>query len=165
MQGRPHAERLRFDLDEIRGELAGTIRELGPEAFDQAPGPDMKTCKQLLQEIGTIEEVSRRWITQQEIADWGTVWQELDKPDAGALVSALEEIRAKTLDYLAGCTEEQLQTPIPLPPMWYQYFGGATVIEPEELVRWIAKHEYYHLGQLYTYLFLRAAGSPAAKVA
>jgi uncharacterized damage-inducible protein DinB len=61
--------------------------------------------------------------------------------------------------------EEQLQTPIPLPPMWYQYFGGATVIEPEELVRWIAKHEYYHLGQLYTYLFLRAAGSPAAKVA
>jgi hypothetical protein len=69
--------------------------------------------------------------------------------------AALEKVRAETLTYLRDCTEERLETPIPLPEAWYEYFGGARVIEPEELMRRVARHEYYHLGQLITYRWQR----------
>ena len=166
--GRPHVERLRFDLEEIRAELAQVVREIPPEAFDRAPapgGPDLKSPQQILQEIGTMEEVSRRWAARQEMPDWNAVCQSLDGDTAEAVLSGLDRVRRDTLAYLEACTEEQLQTPIPLPESWYEYFGGATRVEPEELIRWVAKHEYYHLGQLNTYSFLRAgaaAGTAAA---
>ncbi len=154
--GRPHAERLRHDLDEIRTELAQVVKELAPEGFDWAPRPHMRSCKQLLQEIGTMEELSRRWVTHRDLPDWEATSQALDKESAEATLSSLEAVRAETLAYLSGCTEEELETPIPIPQEWQQHFDGASVIEPEELLRRVARHEYYHLGQLVTYSFLRA---------
>ena len=53
-----------------------------------------------------------------------------------------------------GVTEESLQTPTPLPESWKQYFPVAD-IEPEELIRWVCMHEYYHLGQIITYHWIR----------
>lgn len=153
MLGRPHAERLRYDLDEIRTELVAVVKGFLPEELNWAPRPDMKSCKQLLLEIGTMEELSRRWVTHRELPDWGTTWNSLDGADADAVLAALDGVRAETLNYLRGCTEEQLQTPIPVPESWQQFFPGVPDIEPEELFRWIVRHEYYHLGQLVTYSF------------
>lgn len=156
--GRPHAERLRHNLNEIRAELIGTVRELGLDGLNWTPRPALRTAKQLLQEIGAMEECSRRWITHQELPDWGEVTNRLDADTPDAILSGLEQVRAETLAYLNGCTEEQIETPMPLPEPWYEYFGGATVIEPEELLRWVARHEYYHLGQLNTFAMMRADG-------
>lgn len=158
--GRPHAERLRFDLNEIRAELVQIVRDAAPGALNEAPRPGMKSVKQQLQEIGTMEELSRRWVTHQQMPDWNATWQTLDGERAEDVLSALERVRAETLAYLDSCSEQQLETPIPLPAEWYDYFGGATQIEPEELIRWVARHEYYHLGQLNAYALLRGEGSP-----
>lgn len=155
MHGRPHAQRLRYTLDEIRAELVQTVKEFAPDALNWAPQPHMKTCKQQLQEIGTMEVLTSRWVNHQELPDWDATWQTLDGTDAEAVLSTLEAVRAQTLAYLDKCTEEELQTPMPLPEAWLEYFGGATVIEPEELMQWVARHEYYHLGQLVTYGFVR----------
>jgi uncharacterized damage-inducible protein DinB len=69
-------------------------------------------------------------------------------------MKALDEIRADTLDYLKAASDEALTTPVGLPESWHQYFGGP-VVEPEELVRWIGMHEYYHMGQLIAYRWIR----------
>lgn len=155
MQGRPHAERLRYDLDEIRNELITVARKFPPEELDRTPAPGMKSCKALLQEIGAMEALNLRWVSHQEMLDWQAVWETLEGDSIEAVLAALEPVRAETLAYLDNCTEEQLQTPIPLPEAWRQFFDGASVIEPEELLRWIVRHEYYHLGQLIIYRWMR----------
>jgi uncharacterized damage-inducible protein DinB len=152
MQGRPHKDRLLYDLNEVRKELAQVVQRIPSNEFDWAPGEGMKTCRALLLEIGTMERICTRWLTQQEMGDWkevqdATEWG--DNEPASAL-RALDQVRAETLAYLSAATEERLQTPIPLPESWYQYFNSP-VIEPEELLRWIVRHEYYHLGQLIIY--------------
>lgn len=157
-QARPHAERIRVDLDETRKELIEVASELTPEVLSRPPAPGVRTPRELLQEIGTMEELSRSWVARQQMPDWGEVWNRLDADTPDALMAKLASVRAETLTYLSDCTETQLQTPIPLPDDWRQFFENRTHIEPEELLRWIGKHEYYHLGQLYTYSFLRAAG-------
>jgi uncharacterized damage-inducible protein DinB len=157
MIGRPHAQRLRQDMEAIRGELIQTVQELGADAFHTAPRPEMKTVQQQLQEIGAMEVLSRHLVTHGEVLDWEATWQSLDKDSVSATMIALTEIRAETLTYLDGCTEERIETPIPLPTAWQGYFDGATELEPEELLRWIVRHEYYHLGQLVVYGFLQTA--------
>jgi uncharacterized damage-inducible protein DinB len=154
--GRPHAQRLRADLGEIRAELLETVKALTPDDLNWAPRPDqkMKSFKQILQEIGAMEKLTCHMAIHQEELDWSTVWQSLDKNDSEALLSDLTAIRTETLAYLDACTEEQLQTPIPLTSEWQGYFH-APVVEPEELMRWIVRHEYYHLGQLVIYQWQR----------
>jgi len=155
MLGRPHAQRLRQDLNEIRNELIEVVRKFPPEELDGTPAPGMKSCKALLQEIAAMEALNRRWVSHQEMLDWEAVTRTVEGDSAEALLATLEPVRAETLAYLDNCTEEQLQTPIPLPEAWRQFFDNASVIEPEELIRWVARHEYYHLGQLIIYRWMR----------
>ena len=127
-----------------------------PEEMDWAPGPEMKSCRALLQEMGTMERVCIRWLTEQKSLSWPETWESVAWPgsDPEAALASLDRVREETLGYLERTSEEQLQTPIPLPEGWEGYFGGPTV-EPEEMVRWIGRHEYYHLGQLITYRWIR----------
>ena len=158
--GRPHGQRLRSDLAEIRAQLLQTVQTLTPDELDWSPRLDlnMKSFKQILQEIGTMEKVTCHMAQHHEELDWNVAWQSLDKNDSAELLAALTAIRAETLAFLDGCTEAQMQTPLPLTPEWQGYFH-APVVEPEELLRWIVRHEYYHLGQLVTYQWQRGNNS------
>ena len=129
MRGRPHKERLLHELNEIRAELAEEVNRFKPEEFDWAPGPDMKTCRKLLQEIGTMEKVCVHWLAAQSMLNWEETWDSLagSGSDAPSVMQALEKVRAETLNYLNQCTEESLQTPVPLLEDWHGYFGGTTV--------------------------------------
>ena|ERR1051325_9925044 len=163
--GRPHRDRLLHSLAEVRKELAEEVAKLKPEEFDNSPNPalEMKTCKGLLQEIGTMEKLSMGWLIEQKMASWesAVAWS---GDSAESTMRDLEAIRADTIAYLNGCTEDKLETPVPLPEEWYQYFPD-TVIEPEELVRWVVQHEYYHLGQLITYRWIWGDNPYAPKTA
>ncbi len=154
--GRSHAQRLRGDLVEIRAELLQTVQTLTPEELNWSPRPDlnMKSYKQVLQEIGAMESVTRHIAQYHEETDWNVAWQLLDKNDVAELLSALAAIRAETVAFLESCSEAQMQTPVPLTPEWQGYFH-APAVETEELLRWIVRHEYYHLGQLVTYQWQR----------
>jgi uncharacterized damage-inducible protein DinB len=161
--GRPHAQRVRANLEEIRAELLETVSGLTTEELDWAPRADlkMKTFKQILQEIGTMEKLTCHMAQHQEVLDWGVVWDSLEKSDTEALLAALSDIRAETVAYLDSVTEAQFQTPLPLNEEWQGYFHASTV-EPEELLRWIVRHEYYHLGQIVIYQWTRGH-SPMAE--
>ena len=96
-----------------------------------------------------------KWLAESEMLDWPQAeaavgWTGNTADEA---LAALGCVRERTLTYLTASTEESLQTPIPMPEAWHQYFGPT--VEPEELVRWIARHEYYHLGQIITYRWMR----------
>jgi len=154
MAGRPHRERLIQELDGIRKELSGEVQRLKPEEFDWAPGPDMKSFRALLQEIGTMEKVCVGWFIHRAVLDWKDAENSLglNGSEPGAAIDALGRVRGETHSYLNACTEEQLQTPVSLPEEWHVYWGPT--IEPEEVIRWVARHEYYHLGQLITYRWI-----------
>jgi len=154
--GRPHSQRLRQDLEEVRGQLLEVVQGLTPDELNWVPQPDlsMKSFKQILQEIGTMERLTCRMAIDQGMLDWGAVWQSLETDETETLLTGLKAIRAETLAFLDTCTEEQLETPVSLPAEWQGYFH-APVIEPEELLRWILRHEYYHLGQLVIYQWQR----------
>jgi uncharacterized damage-inducible protein DinB len=146
------SQRLLWELEDIRQELVDIVRKLKPEEFDWHPRPDMKSPKDLLQEIGTMERVCMTVAAGRPKPDWekAVTWS---GNDAGTTLKDLEKIRAETVSFLKPATDEQLVRSIPVPESWRQYFKEPTV-EPEELVRWVARHEYYHLGQLITYRWL-----------
>jgi hypothetical protein len=156
MTGRPHRDRLLQEIDEIRTELAGEIQRIKSGELDWSPRPDMemKTFRALLLEIGAMEKVCIDWLTRLVISDWKEAEAAIgpDGCDAGDLLTGLASVREETLAYLNACSEEVLQTPVPVPKEWEVYWGSE--IEPEEVVRWIARHEYYHLGQIISYRWI-----------
>ncbi len=146
------SQRLLRELQEVREELVSVASRLKPEEFDWHPRPDMKSPKELLQEIGTMEKICMTVVARGPKLDWDRAvsWS---GNDVKAFLKDLEAIRAETVRHLQSARDEELHKPVPLPENWHQYFGGPTV-EPEEIVRWVARHEYYHLGQLITYRWL-----------
>jgi hypothetical protein len=155
MVGRPHSQRLLSELKETRAELIGEIQRIKPEEWDWAPGPEMKSYRALLLEIGAMERICVHWIIHREMLSWENSQKAIawEGSDPKAAVEALARVRSDTVQYLERCTEEQLQTPVPVPEEWRQYWGES--IEPEEAFRWVSRHEYYHLGQIIIYHWIR----------
>jgi uncharacterized damage-inducible protein DinB len=151
MSGRSHKDRLIHDLTDIRKELISEVNRFKTEEFDWAPRPGMKSCKAILDEIARMEKVCGSYAATQSRPEWDKAVI-FTGTDLAAYLTALEQVRAETLTYLSACTEEKLQTPIPMPEAWQTYFGKTS--EPEEMLRWITRHEYYHIGQLITYRWL-----------
>jgi uncharacterized damage-inducible protein DinB len=160
MAGRPYGERLLIDLREIRKALVSEVSRVTPEEFDTAPGEGMKSYKALLREIGIEEKETITWIVRRVLPnfkapEWDSAWG--DMPWTGEdLESALRDIatiRVETVQYLENASEEELETPIPLPEPWKEYFS-LNEMEPEQLIQLVARHEYYHLGQIVTYRWL-----------
>ncbi|MES2462270.1 MAG: DinB family protein [Armatimonadota bacterium] len=160
--GRPHAERIRLDLNEIRKELTETLEGMSSDDLNWVPNPDaeMRSVKNIVQEIGAMEAVTLHMAAYQKDLDWNGVMESLNKDSAAELLAVLSDIRSTTLAYLENATEEQLETPVALNAEWQGYFN-APVVEPEELLRWIVRHEYYHLGQIVTYQWQRGKNPSA----
>jgi len=149
---RPHNERLLANLSEIRKELTQVAASIPDSNLDWAPAAGMKSYRALLQEIGTMEKLCAHWLATGEMLDWDMPGHVPAQTTHSAL-SELGGIRNETVAYLKDVSEESLQTPIPVPESWQQYMG--TQIEPEEVVRWTAQHEYYHLGQIISYRWMQ----------
>ncbi len=159
--GRSSKERLMQELSKIRTELKEEVARMRPEHFDWAPAREMKTCRDLLVEIATTEKFAAAWLTRQAGGKWddGHEWSNAEASvkwqgnDSGSALRALDGARSETFRYLNGCTEALLLTPLPLSPGLIEEFGSPE-IEAEEILRWIARHEYYHLAQLITYRWI-----------
>lgn len=140
-----HKARLLKELKEIREELLETARPIKPEEFDWPPRPGMKSAKALLQEIGTMEKVCLSVLAGGPELEWEKAVQ-WSGNDLNSILKDLEDIRRETLRYLDSLSDDDLHKPVEMPESWHQYAGPR--LEPEEVIRWIARHEYYHLGQL-----------------
>ena len=147
------AQRLCDELNLIRRELREEVGRLQPEQLDWSPQPGMKSYRALLAEIADVESGCRAWaVSSHDQSDWAE--QIKSASDADSLLQVLEEIRAQTLRYLQTCSEDELQETVTVPENSRQYAGGP-MLAKEDVFRWIARHEYYHLGQIITYGWLR----------
>jgi uncharacterized damage-inducible protein DinB len=146
------AQRLLRELKDIRDELQQVVRKFQPEEFHWQPRPGMKSAKDLLQEIGRMEKICMNVAMGGPKLEWQNAvsWS---GTDVTATLEDLAAVRTETVRHLQSTSDERLHNPIQLPDSWHQYFAGPTV-ELEEIIRWVARHEYYHLGQLITYRWL-----------
>ena len=148
----PRAERLQSEFDEIRSELIDVVSPLTPEEFEWAPREDMKNIRSLLREIGAEEKETSFCLIEKVRMDReeDIVWS---GDDIQSTLADLASIRIDTLEYLDNVEEQELQLPNVLPEAWQSALGKKSM-EPEELLRRVIRHEYYHLGQIITYKWI-----------
>ena len=134
----------RTDLDEVLGRLKD-------EDLSWAPAPGMPSISDLLFEISRKEIETLAWLRT-------GVWPDDDEgetpPTLAGWRALFDSVRAETHSYLASHTEDALQAGVKNPEGWWE---GLRIAEcpKSEIIRNIAAHEWYHTGQLVTYLWLK----------
>ena len=138
----------------VRKDLMKLFGHLHEDLLSWAPSPGMRTVSgQLIEiagsELQTIAMMREgRWVSDDEVKRLIG-----DTSDRSNLLVFLESVRNDTLAYLAGLSDEALVSEVELKG-WHESIGLPSVPRGEAL-RGIAQHEYYHLGQLVSYLWAR----------
>ena len=131
------------NLKEIREELIDTVKTITEEEFTWEPKPGMKSAKALLIEIAVGELWLNHFLTN---PDKPLLWKEaftLVKGDTlASLLAELDSIRKNTLKLYSEYPEADLF----LEKTWPN--DPEKTFSPEESMRYLIQHEYYHLGQL-----------------
>jgi len=141
-------------LKTARWWLNSVLERLAPEMLGWAPREGMRTIGGQLVEIIEVESqlvpVLRdgKTLTDEETAEIVGDATSLD-----GLRGALERVREQTLAYLATLSEADLMSDAS-PTQWYgAYWPKACPLG--EHFRNIAEHEFYHAGQLMSYLWAK----------
>ena len=137
-----------------RKDLEEVLSRLENSDLSWSPREGMPTIADLLLEIANKNKETPVWIQT-------GVWPD-DGPDAFDTATAtVDEIRAtlaalqsETYAYIDSLSDEELERPIPNPNNWGEALR-ITDCPLSEVLRGIAVHEFYHTGQLITYLWLR----------
>ena len=146
--------RLEFDLGSVRKELVEHVSRIQSAEFGYAPSPGMKSYRDLIVEIGAMEVESCTLLATGVVPSWADCEARVRGDTAQDLLASLNDIRRFTLVWLEDATPEDLAKAIPIPESWWPYMGREK-IEAEEFIRWISRHEYYHLGQIITYRWIQ----------
>src|SRR5688572_24129703 len=145
-------DRLIFELESIRKELIDTVSPVTD--LDYAPAEGMKPYDVQLREIGAMEAESSILLRTGRVPTWEECEACITGTTTEAILASLAEVRRKFIDWLSAVEDEHLREPIPIPEEWWSYLGDRE-LEREELVRWVARHEYYHLGQIIIYRWIQ----------
>jgi len=148
-------DRLKARLALVREDLDAVVARLSDADLAFAPREGMRTIGGQLAEIAGTEIQVLAYLREgmhipwEESNDFGERGKSVD-----AMKDVLGEVRQSTLEYLDSLTEEQLGEPIAMPKGWFESLGRDAV-PPSEVFRSIAQHEWYHVGQLVSYLWFR----------
>jgi len=148
------SEFLKARFASVRQDLDEVLRRLDDSDLSWSPRDGMRTIAGQLLEIANKEKEALIWVRS-------GVWPD-DGPDAFDEQSAtLEEIKAalaalrtETYAYIDSLDDAELERMISNPNRWYEALR-VTECPLSEVLRTIATHEWYHTGQLVTYLWVR----------
>lgn len=146
---------LKARLALVREDLEEVLGRLSEDDLDWAPTPGMRTVRGQLVEIAATERQLLTWMTErrqisfEEAEDFGS-----DAATLAGLKRVLNDRRAQTLAYLDSLTEDELEAPFPFPERWFEALRQP-LAPRSEAIRSIAQHEWYHTGQLVSYLWAR----------
>lgn len=137
-----------------REDLNRVLTRLADEDMLWAPREGMNTIGALLCEIARKDMEIVGWLRNGEWPD--------DEPDPFDATSAtleqarsgLEQTRINTIAYLDSLTDEQVDEIIVVPEPWWETLR-LVECPRSEMLRNASAHEWYHTGQLVTYLWLR----------
>ena len=146
---------LKARLSNVRGWLETVLRRLTPELLEWSPAPGMRTIAGQLVEIIAVEAPLVPYLkvgyqlTEAEVEAIVGDAQDLTK-----LLLVLTQVRQGTLDYLNSLTEEELSEIVPSGNPWFGTLWLPAMPRSEHFLN-IAEHEYYHVGQLISYLWYK----------
>jgi uncharacterized damage-inducible protein DinB len=146
---------LKARLTAIRRDLDEILVRLTPEILPWAPAQGMRTVSgQLVEIIATEIQLiaclkDQPWISDDEAAE---MIGDCDNVDT--LRKALVDLRRQTLEYLDSFTEAQLAEEVSFGAGWLGSLDLPTIPRAEVFLN-IADHEWYHTGQLTSYLWSR----------
>ncbi len=137
----------------VRQDLEEVLAKLRDEDLTWRPADGMPTISDLLLEIANKEMETVEWIRR-------GAWPD-GEPDAfeasatrAAINDRLASLRVETFAFIDSLTDAQLDEPVFSPERWWEALR-LTQCPVAEVLRNIAAHEWYHTGQLVTYLWLR----------
>ena len=142
-----------FDLTKVRNELESVLSTLPDDELNFAPAQGMKTYRDLIREIGAMEYESLVLLGTGVAPQWEECEAHIDGGTKGELLAQLSSVRAKLLAWIE---QGDLAALVPLPVEWHPYYDGPEIVA-EELIRWVTRHEYYHLGQIITYRWIQGS--------
>lgn len=142
-------------LQLVRDDLHEVIGRLSDDLLDWAPSEGMRTVRGQLQEIAVTELQLMGWVRDGKKLPYQEVEKNLPAPlDLAGVVELLATVRAKTVDYLDSLSDAELDQPIPMPEGWFEALLLPAVPRHDPF-RSLAAHEWYHTGQLVSYLWSR----------
>jgi len=147
-------ELIKANLASVRAQLAETFPHITDVLLFYAPTPKMHhTIHRILMDIITTEQV---FIDRLKGIPRKTD-EELDQPlekikTVEGMINALDETRKQTLDYIDSLTEQQLTAPFKVSQSLAEELQ---LTDPPaiELLRYVVRHEAYHTGQIFSYIW------------
>jgi uncharacterized damage-inducible protein DinB len=146
---------LKARLALIRRDLDEALDNIDQDMLPWAPAEGMRTV------AGQIVEIVA---TEMQLVSLLRDDRWIDDADALALIGgdenlerlkeALGKVRQDTLNYLESLPEDELAKEVEFSGGWLGSLGLATVPRAEVFLN-IAEHEWYHVGQLTSYLWAR----------
>ncbi|HEY3779875.1 MAG TPA: DinB family protein [Fimbriimonadaceae bacterium] len=141
-------------LDYVREWLNPILSRLTQEMLPWAPVDGMRTIAGQLVEIISVEaQLVPVLKGEQELSDEQIEAMIGDLNSLEALKGALTNVRAKTLAQLELLSETELTAEVSL-PQWYGAYWPKSCPRGEHF-RNIAEHEFYHVGQLNSYMWAK----------
>lgn len=146
---------IRAELDSVRSDLAETFPHLRDELLDWAPAAGMRTVQgQFVELISTERSITDRISGAPRVDP-----DEADAPlwatkTVSGLIALLDATRADTKAILDSMDAAALERPVEISAGFADYLGLNSV-PVGELLRFIARHESYHAGQMVSYLWSR----------
>ncbi len=144
---------LRARLATIRRDLNEAIGRIGQDDLSWAPTLGMRTVSgQLVEIIITEMQLISQLRDDRRIGDPTAIAMLGDTMDIENLKTWSIRVRGETLEYLDSLSEEQLAEEISFGVGWFGSMGLSTIPRAEVFLN-IADHEWYHVGQLTSYLW------------
>ena len=138
----------------VRQDLEGVLARLSDADMSWAPREGMRTVSGQFVEIAIKEKEVLTWIRRGEWVDEDAEAFEEQNSTIQVMRATLNSIRVETLAYIDSLSESELQEPISSPERWWEALR-LTECPRSEILRNVAAHEWYHTGQLVSYLWMR----------
>jgi uncharacterized damage-inducible protein DinB len=125
---------------EVRRRLLGMVDQISEDHLTFTPREGLWDIGYVLRHIATSEDGWFRYAVQREISEWPAVPPAEAYPTVESIRELLDEVHARTRDYLATVDVSELDTPLALP------WGAQTT---RRWVIWhVIEHEIHHRGEL-----------------
>jgi uncharacterized damage-inducible protein DinB len=113
----------------------------------------MRTVAGQLLEIANKEKECLGWLRNNVYDDSQDSFDQ-ESSTLEQIKAALKSLRADTFIYIDSLSESELSEPMRPPETWWEAMN-LEECPKSEVLRSISAHEWYHTGQLVTYLLLR----------
>lgn len=146
--------RLKTRLELVRGDLDEVVGRLVDADLSWAPREGMRTIGGQLTEIAEFE-MQLHGLFETEVApSWEEVHQQAQRSTVAEYKELLAGLRAKTVAMIDSQSDEELDATISVPSRWFEALR-LEATPKSEVLRSLAAHEWYHTGQLVSYLWSR----------